>query len=138
MAELEKTNPNSPLLELASLLTELLKDSNQKNISSSTQDISPEENIPTIDLDPPSREVIPPRDSKQSAEPSTPHQPTIEQLTQELAQSIKRNEGYVKLIAGLQEENKELWLQVKNIEELHRTISLSQRNQQERCTLLKA
>ena len=60
VAELEKTNPNSPLLALAIILAELLKDSDQKNVPSSAQDISPKEHIPTIDLDPPSKEVSPP------------------------------------------------------------------------------
>ena len=78
VAELEKTNPNSPLLALAIILAELLKDVDQKNVPSSTQDISPEEHIPAIDLDPPSREVSAPRDSKESANPYMPHQPTIE------------------------------------------------------------
>ena len=67
-----------------------------------------------------------------------PQQPTIDQLTYDLTQSTKKNEGYVKLISDLREENKELRLQVKNIEELHKTVSLSQRKQQERHTLLKA
>ena len=51
---------------------------------------------------------------------------------------MKHNEGYVNLISDFLEENKELWLQVKNIEELHRNVILSQRNQQERHTLFKA
>ena len=83
-------------------------------------------------------EVSPPQDSQQPAEPSTSHQPTIDQLTQELAQSTKRNKGYFKLIAELQDENKELRLQVKNIEKLHKVIILSHRTQQERRTLLKS
>ena len=58
--ELEKTNPNSSLLALASLSTELLKDVDQKNIPAPSQDISLEERSPTIDLGPPSRQMIPP------------------------------------------------------------------------------
>ena len=53
VVELEKTDPNSSLLALASISAELLKDADQTNIPASAQDISPEENIPTIYLDPP-------------------------------------------------------------------------------------
>ena len=53
-----------------------------------------------------------------------PHQPTIDKLNQELAQSTKRNEGYFKLIVELRDENKDLRLQVKNIEELHKAVNL--------------
>ena len=42
------------------------------------------------------------------------------------------------MIAELRDENKELRLQVKNIEELHKAVILSQRTQQERRVLLKA
>ena len=38
---------------------------------------------------------------------------------------MKQNEEYVKLISDLQEENKDLWLQIKNMEDLHKTVSLS-------------
>ena len=72
VAGLEKIDPNSSLLALASLSAKLLKDADQTNILASTQDISPKEHIPTIDLDPPSRVMSPPQDSKQSTEPSTP------------------------------------------------------------------
>ena len=59
-AKFEKTDPNSSLLALASLSVELLKDVDQTNIPTFSQDISPEEHIPTVDLDPPSREMSPP------------------------------------------------------------------------------
>ena len=55
VAKLEKTDPNSSLLSLSSLSAELLKDADQTNIPASSQDISPEEQIPIVDLDPPSR-----------------------------------------------------------------------------------
>ena len=58
--ELEKTDQNSSLLDLASISVELLKYVDQKNVSSSAYDISLEEHIPNVDLDPPSREVISP------------------------------------------------------------------------------
>ena len=51
VTELEKIDPNSLLLALASLSYEILKDADQKNVPSSTQDISPEEHITTVDLD---------------------------------------------------------------------------------------
>ena len=51
---------------------------------------------------------------------------------------MKKNEGYVKLISMLQKENKEFRLQIKNMEDLHKTVSLSQRDRKSRCALLKA
>ena len=51
---------------------------------------------------------------------------------------MNQNERYVKLISDLREENKELQLQIKNIEDLHKTVILSQRDQEARCALLKA
>ena len=53
-AEVEKTDPNSPLLTLAILSAELLKDADQMDIPASIQDISPEDPFPTVDLDMPS------------------------------------------------------------------------------------
>ena len=64
--------------------------------------------------------------------------PTLEQLTFDLTQSAKQNEAHVKLISELHEENKELQLQIKNMEDLHNTISISQMDQQARNSLLKA
>ena len=106
-------------------------------IPTSVQDISPEEPLPTIDLDPPSMEMSPPWDFNQSRESSMPPHPTLYQLNSELTQSTKQNEVYVKLISQLQEENKELRLQIKNMEDLHKIVSLSQRNKKEMCSLLK-
>ena len=51
---------------------------------------------------------------------------------------MKQNEGHAKLISELREENRELWLQIKNMENLHKTISTSLRDQQARHALLKA
>ena len=51
---------------------------------------------------------------------------------------MKQNEGHAKLISELREENRELWLQIKNMEDLHKTISLSQRDRKARHALLKA
>ena len=59
VAELEKTDPNSSMLALASLSIELLKDVDQLNILAPAQDISPEEHIPNVELYPPSREMSP-------------------------------------------------------------------------------
>ena len=108
------------------------------DIPASIQDISPEDPLPTVDLDLPSTEISPPRDFNQSPEPFTPPQPTLDQLNSELTQSTKHNETHVKLISELREENRELWLQIKNMEDLHKTISLSQRNRKTRLALLKA
>ena len=41
------------------------------------------------------------------------------------------------LISELREENKELWLQIKNMEDLHKTMSVSQRDVQVRHALIK-
>ena len=66
-----------------------------------------------------------------------PQQPTLEQLTSKLTQLGKKNEAHVKLISELHEENRELWLQIRNMEDLHMPISISQRDQQARHALLK-
>ena len=58
-------------------------------IPASIQDISPQDHLPTVDLDPSSIEMSPPRDFNQSLEPCTPPEPTLYQLTSELTQSIK-------------------------------------------------
>ena len=84
--------------------------------------------LPTVNLDPPSTEITPPWDFNQSPEPLTPLHPTLEQSTSELTQSAKQNEAHVKLISELHEENRELRLQIKNMEDLHKTISISQRH----------
>ena len=59
-AEVEKTDPNSSLLALANLSTELLKDANQMDILAYVQGISPKYPLPNVDLDPPSTEMSPP------------------------------------------------------------------------------
>ena len=51
---------------------------------------------------------------------------------------MKQNESHAKLISDLHEENKELWLQIKNMEDLHKTVSISQSDRQARHSLLKA
>ena len=128
-AEVEKIDPNSSMLALASLSSKLLKDVNQMDILASDQDISPEDPLPTVNLDPPSIEISAPWDCNESPEPCTPLQPTLSQLTSKLTQSTKQNEVHVKLISELREENKQLWIQIKNMEDLHKTIRLSQRDQ---------
>ena len=70
--------------------------------------------------------------------PLTPPHPTLEQLTSELTQSAKKNEAHVKLISELHEENRELRLQIKNMKDIHKTMSMSQRDHQVRHALLKA
>ena len=39
---------------------------------------------------------------------------------------MKQNEAHVNLISELREENRELRLQIKNMEDLHETVSVSQ------------
>ena len=85
----------------------------------------PEIQIRSVDLEIPSRELSPPPDPKKPIETFTPNQPKLDQLTQELAQSACRNEKYVKLIADLPKENKDLRMQVKAIEDLNKAINLS-------------
>ena len=131
-AEVEEINPNSSLLALASLSAKILKDIDQMDIPKS------EVPLPTFHLNPPSTEIIPRWDFNYFLEPLTPSQPTLEQLTSELTQSAKQNEAHVKLISELREENRELQLQIKNMEDLHKTISISQRDRQVRHALLKA
>ena len=53
-AKVEEVNPNSSLLALSILSAKLLKDTDQIDILASVQDITPEEPLPTINLDPPS------------------------------------------------------------------------------------
>ena len=81
--------------------------------------------IPSIDLETPSRELNLPPEFKKPKEPSTPHQPTIYQLTQELARWTSRNEEYAKIIADLRQENKKLRLQVSTVEDLNKAITTS-------------
>ena len=72
----------------------------------SSQSPSAEKKSPNVDLKPPSKDMSPPQESKKPVELSTLHQPTIDQLIQELAQSVSRNEEYAKMIVSLQQENK--------------------------------
>ena len=50
----------------------------------------------------------------------------------------KQNEVHVKLISKLREENTLLRLYIKAMEDLHKTISTTQRDQHTRHALLKA
>ena len=119
MSEINKRDPNSPMFTLASVSAELLKEATHEIVPTPAQGMKPKRQISSIDLEIPSRELSPPPDPKQPAEPSTPNQPTIGQLTQELAQSMSRNEEYAKLIAEIWQENKDLHLQVKAVEDLN-------------------
>ena len=67
-----------------------------------------------------------------------PQHPTLEQLTSKLTQLGKKNEAHVKLISELCEENREPRLQIRNMGDLHKTVSISQRDWQARHSLLKA
>ena len=91
MVEAYKPNPDSPLFALAYVLEELMKEVDRENFPAPTQDMSPDRHIPSFDIDLPSREMSPLQESEQPTEPSTPHQPTINQLTQELAQPVSQN-----------------------------------------------
>ena len=84
MAEADNPITNSPFFTLASLSAKLLKDVARETVPTPEQGMSPEIKIPSIDIQTPSRELSPPLESKNPTEPSTPHHPTIDQLTQEL------------------------------------------------------
>ena len=73
MAEAYNLDPDSPLLALARVSDELLKDVDRENVPAPTRDMSPDRHIPSVDLDPPSRDMSPPQESEQPAETSTPH-----------------------------------------------------------------
>ena len=51
---------------------------------------------------------------------------------------MKQNEGHAKLISELREENRELRLQIKNMEDLPKIVSVSHMDWQARRALLKA
>ena len=137
MAKAYTPDLDSPLFALAHVLVKLLKDVDHENVPALTEDMSLDIHIPSVDIDPLSREMSPPQDFEQPVDPSTLHNPMVDQLTQELTQSVSRNEEYVNITASLQQENKDLCLEVKTIEDLNK-INLSHRSQQERCAILKS
>ena len=73
MDEAYKPDLDSPLFTLAHVSAELLKDVDHENVPAPTQDMSPNRHIPSVDIDPPSREMSPPQESEQPIEPSTLH-----------------------------------------------------------------
>ena len=64
MAEAYKPDPDSPLFTLDHVSTESLKDVDRETIPAPAQDMSPDRHIPSVDIDPPSREMSPPQESK--------------------------------------------------------------------------
>ena len=137
VAKTGKLDTTSPLFALASILAEMIEDNDHETISTPShetvsmpvQDLGSEIQIPIVDLKVPSKEMRPSQESEQPAEPSTPHQLTINQLTQELAQLVSRNEEYTRIILSLRQENKYLRLEVNTIEEFNRAINLSHNTQ---------
>ena len=99
--------------------------------------MSPERKIPSVDVETPSMELSLLPKSKQPTEPSTPHQPTIDLLTQELAWLASRNEEYTKIIADLWQDNKELRIQFRIVEDLNNAITSLHDSWQERHAVLK-
>ena len=81
-----------------------------ETVSTPVQDLSPKIKIPTVDLEEPSKGMSPSQDSNQPVDPSTPQHLTVNQLTEELAQSVSRNEEYARIILDLWQENKDLCL----------------------------
>ena len=55
-----------------------------------------------------------------------------------MAQSASRNEEYAKLITEIWQENKDLRLQVKVVEDLNKDINSSHNNRYERRAVLKS
>ena len=82
MAKEYKPDPDSPLYTLASVSAEFLKYVAREIVPTPSQGMSPEIQIPFIDLEIPSTELSPPPNPKQPTKPSTPNQPTVGQLTQ--------------------------------------------------------
>ena len=87
------------MFTLTSVLAKLLKDVAHETIPTHAQGMTPERQIPFVDIEIPSKELSSPPKFNQPIELSTPHQPTIDQLTQELARSTSQNEEYPKIIA---------------------------------------
>ena len=85
MVEADKPDPKSPLYTLASVSAELLKDVARETVPTPAQGTSLEIQVPSVDLEMPSRELSPHPDPKYLVEPFTPKHPTLDQLTQELA-----------------------------------------------------
>ena len=73
-------------------MAKLLKATALETTSPSAQGKGSEKRSPSIDLETPPKELSPSQYFKQPTEPSTPHQPIVDQLTQELAQLASRNE----------------------------------------------
>ena len=121
-------DPDSSLYMLANLSVDLLNDIAHESISTPVQDLNPDNQVLGVDVEVMTKEEIPLRDYNQSPEPCQPWQPKVEQLTFELTQSTQQNEAHVKLISELQEENKLLRLQIKAMEDLHKTVNKTQRD----------
>ena len=86
---------------MAHVLAELLKDVARENVPAPTQGMNPEKQVPSIDHEISSDELNTPPETKHPAETFTPNQPIVDQLTQDLAKSTRRNEEYTKLIVEL-------------------------------------
>ena len=83
MVEDDKLDPDSPLFTLASVSAEFIKDASPETVPTPAQGMSPKKQVPSIDLEIPSRELSPHLYPKKPTEPFTPNHPTIGQLTQE-------------------------------------------------------
>ena len=88
-----KPDITSPLDALASVLVEMLEDDDHETIPSPIHEIfstlvqylGPEIQILTVDIEVPSKEMNPSQEPKKPVEPSTQHQPMIDQLTQSIS-----------------------------------------------------
>ena len=77
MVEVDIPNPDSPLFTLASVSAEFIKDASPETVPTPAQGMSPEKQVPSVDLKIPSRELSPHLYPKKPIEPFTPNQPTI-------------------------------------------------------------
>ena len=73
MAKAYKPDPDSLLFTLANVSAKLLKDVSHENVPAPSWDMSPEKQVPSVDLEISSDELNVPPETKQPVEPSTPH-----------------------------------------------------------------
>ena len=109
----------SPLHALASVYARFLEDPTFELAPAHIEDKAPEEHITYDDPKPCLKGSSPKKYTESFAKKPTPLHHTMKRLTQNIAQLKIQDEKYVKLISELREENKELRLQVKSVEDLN-------------------
>ena len=109
----------TPLHTLANVSAHLLEDPSFELSPIHIEDKAPQEHTTSVDPKPCLKRSSPQKDPESFAEPSTPLHQTMNRLTQDIAQLKIHNEKYAELISELREENKELRLQVKSVDDLN-------------------